>query len=254
MFATWKRQPTNRALLFKAFGPLKPVLAQLQRSGYIFIFNLPWALAQATISRCNLWLLRLMHSLAQGKKSIEDSDEVIAGLAGYLGPRQPERVETEIASTYGQTVIRRSKESAPFTEPLRYYREGLATNPWNQDLETILKLNAIAEYNSIHGKRRVSQGFASGLEGALGVPATILFGMRDVALDTRIMLEGLDEYLTRGSHIVQLPKLGHWSVRQGDGPATIAAVIRWELEEGKGDGLEERIREVSASAKITTSK
>lgn len=253
MFSTWRRAPTQYGLLLKALSPLKPVYVQLKRSGYVFAFNLPWSLAVQSVTRWDLWLVRVMHSLAQGHKSIEDSDEVIYSLAGFLGPMKqmydPTRLE---AKRYGDSACKRYEKWGGFAEAIRYYREGLATRPWEKNLDTIIRLSDLAEHNTKIRKRKPLTA-TSALPGALGASVTVVFGAKDPALDTRIVLEGLDDYMARGSQIVQLP-LGHWVPKEGEGPLVMATVIEWALGDERTETLMGMLKNVSATAIMTMSK
>ena len=253
IFSSWRRSPLKYKLLLKAFEPVRPVYVQLKRSAYIFTFQLPLFIATQTITRCNLWLIRLMHSLALGHKSIKDTREVISGMAGYMGPMsvKDDRVPSGLKN-FGESVCRRSRSAFPFQDTIRYYREGLATQPWNKDLESILKLSDIADFNK-YKRRRASVGSVSQLAGCLGVPVTVVFGTKDVALDTRIMLEGLDDYMTGGSQIIRLP-VGHWVPHEGDGPKVLATVVTWALEDERSETLGQALTIVSSQAVISMSK
>lgn len=253
MFSGWKQNPYNYAMLSKALSPLKPVFGQLLRSAYIFTFNLPWILSQQTVLRCNLWLLRFVNSFAFGHLTIQDSPAVIAELAGFLGPLNPSR-ESGISRNFGESTVKRSYSGKGHAEPLRYYRGGLSSKRWDQPIELALKLSALADYNKTERKKSMSLGATSQLRGALGAPATIIWGEKDPALDHRIMLEGIDEYLKRDSQVIRLPKTGHWVPKQGEGPAVVAAVVEWALGDEEKNTLVEELKTASASAKLTVAK
>lgn len=253
MLSTWRQTPTKYGLLLKALSPLKPIYVQLKRSGYVFAFNLPWLLAVQTITRCDLWLIRLMHSLAQGHKSIKDTEELITSLAGFLGPTEqmydPTRLELE---RYGDSACKRYEQRNGFAEAIRYYREGLATRTWEKNLDIIIRLSDLADYNTKIRKRKPSTA-TSALPGALGAPVTVIFGANDPAFDTRIVLEGLDDYMARGSQIIKCP-LGHWVPKEGEGPLVMATVIEWALGDEMTETLVEMLKQVSSTVVMTMSK
>lgn len=69
-------------------------------------------------------------------------------------------------------------------------------------------------------------------------PVNIIFGMRDIALDPRIVLDGIQQYFLPESsesghseamakeRILKLPKCGHWCMLEPDGAAAVEAIVR----------------------------
>lgn len=215
---------------------------------------MPWILARQAVTRSNLWFVRLVQSVGLGYKTIVDSSEVTSGIAGFMGPidlkYEPSPPDGQ---RYGASVVQRSQSTTSFADTIRYYREGLTTAPWKKDLDTILKLSALGDHNTKVRKLRASFGAMSHLDGALGAPVTFVFGTKDIALDTRIMLEGVEDYMTKGSQIVKLP-VGHWVPLQGEGPLVLAAVVTWALGDETKEGLVAALEDGSWTAKVTMAK
>lgn len=123
-------------------------------------------------------------------------------------------------------------------EKIHIYRDSLLWGPWEKSLETIVALSEIPS-------SRTSSGagiFEDGPPGALKAPTTIIYGKHDVAFEPRLALDGMSDYLTKESHILQVETGGHWLPSEAVGQKLIQAVLRWTLakeDEGLGQALEE---------------
>lgn len=152
---------------------------------------------------------------------------------------------------YGLTVAKRAGSGTWFNS-IRYYSEGLTFQRWDKSVETMSALH------NLHAKSRRSSSSGGIFDfeekpGRLLVPATILWGDKDPALSSTIMLEGIKDYFVRGSQVVNLPSLGHWVPLENGGPEAIAEVVKWALGGEKGT-LEEPLQAVEVAFKITVSK
>ena len=245
MYHTWRRQPRSLNLLGKAFSTLKPVLKQISKSGYIFLFRLPYPLPTWFGSFGNYWFLRTLHRVAVRQRHPLEESQAAEAMAISLGPGQEE------CSDYPESVRQRCVHGT-WAQQIRLYRDGLATDPWDKSLETLVELNQIDGSRQATARRSPSSAglFDSGPQGALRAPVTVIWGMRDVALDYTIAVEGMGDYFSRGSQVILLPKCGHWVPTEKTGQAVFEEVIDWALHEEKGD-LKKNIGELAQGAKFT---
>ena len=275
MLRDWRQKPTCTRPLRVASSNMAPVLRQLSRSGYVFAFTLPAPLANLVDRIGDRWFLRLVHRIAAGRRRPLEGAEGAEALVGSIGPGVEEcdrgggggGVEDGSGMAYGELVRRRATEGAWSTQ-IRYYREGLLTGPWTKSLETMLSLRNL-EQSALSGsgsklggsgggrrRRRSSSGaalFDTGPKGMLRAPTTVVWGSRDQALDMRIAVAGMRDYLVRGSQVVMVEGVGHWTPVDERGAGVFEGVLGWTLdgeleegerdEEGKGKGLEEWVGE-----------
>ncbi len=250
MLKTFVHHPlSSRNLPPKALHTLSPVFAQLQKSGYAFVFNLPLPLVSMAGSMGNFWLLRYCHQVAAGEDHPFDNAYAAEAMASSQGPGvDMSKTLTDTQESYPEAVRRRSP-SGGFTEKIRYYREGLFSDRWVKSLETLAALYALEE------TRRSSSG--AGLfdqpKGSLQAKTTILWGMLDQAVDHRIALQGIGEYLPKGSQVVVLPRTGHWTPTQDAGRKAFEKVIEWAAGEEKGS-LGHMVSEVYEGARVSIDK
>lgn len=171
-------------------------------------------------------------------------DEYLAqeSLASTLGPGVIEiDSKTSDGQGYGSSVQDRSHSpSTAFWQMTSYYRDGLTFDPWSKSLETIAELyNLEEESNSspISPRRRSSSSASSALfsehyKGSLRAPATILWGENDQAVMKSVCLDGIGDYLAKGSEVILLPRTGHWTPVEKGSRAAFAQVLG--LLGGKG--------------------
>lgn len=85
---------------------------------------------------------------------------------------------------------------------------------------------------------------AKEIDGALKAPTTVIWGNEDQALDARIMVDGIDQYMGTGSQVVVLESVGHWvPAEEAGGKAVVKvveAVLEGRLQKG---GLEGKLEE-----------
>lgn len=185
--------------------------------------------------------LKGVFSRAYGKAS--DDFNIQEPLAATLGPGVIE-VETKTASgeTYGPSVHARAASSArAFWTMTAYYRDGLATSHWDKTIETVadlynLESSASAGNSPLH--RRSSSSASSALfteqyKGSLRAPCTILWGEKDIAVGKAICLDGIGDYLARGSEVIILPRTAHWTTVDREGRKTVVKAMSLCAKDGK---------------------
>ncbi|KAF2837746.1 alpha/beta fold family hydrolase [Patellaria atrata CBS 101060] len=248
MLRTWAHKPTSTRLLGKAWSTLSPVLSQLNRSGYIFAFRLPKPIADRCGTMGNNWLLRVMHRAAARSKTFLEGAAGAESMAGSLGPSLVECT----GDGYPEGAKSRAKHGV-FLEMVRYYRDELALGRWEKSLETLAELSTLESQGH---RRRNSSGvgiFEDGPKGALKARATLLFGLKDLAFEPTMILEGLSDYIPRGSQIVTLPRTGHWLPCEEEGIDVLLESITWSLEGEKGS-LKKRLEDTRSNAKVTVER
>lgn len=248
MLTTFAHHPlSSRSLLGKALFTLSPLLSQLRKSGYAFVFNLPLPLVSLAGSMGNFWFLRTCHQLAADKDHPFDSKHAAEAMASSHGPGVYECISMTEAEESYPTSVRNRSASGGFTEKIRYYREGLFSDSWVKSLET---LTALYE---IDWGRRPSTGaalFEGEPKGSLKAKTTVVWGLLDAAVDQRMALQGIGDYLPRGSQVVVLPRTAHWTPNPGMGREALEKVVEWAAGGEKGD-LRQMVTEVYERARIT---
>lgn len=251
MLSSWKHTPSNFRLLIKAFANIKPVLKQIVKSGYIFVFNLPTPISSALGSLGDHWILRLLNAV-----TVEPDPKLpLSGthgaetLASSVGP-SPNQCDSPVSkdatspSTDGSSKngpqsglrytesVRRRAKSGGWTAKLGLYRDGCLMRPWTKTLEVFWSLNQLSSDKAL---RRRSSGSTAGLfevgpEGALGAPTTVIWGREDVAIEDCIAVEGIADYFgARGSQLVLIGKCGHWTPVERLGAPIFETVVEWAL-------------------------
>lgn len=248
MLTTFAHRPlSSRPLLRKALLTLSPLFSQLKKSGYAFVFNLPMPLVSLAGSMGNYWFLRTCHQIAAGKDHPFDSKQAAEAMASSHGPGAYECTSTTKAQESYPASVRKRSATGGFTEKIRYYREGLFGEAWVKTLETLAALY------EIDGGRRSSSGaglFEDEPKGSLKAKTTIVWGLLDSAIDQRMALQGIGDYLPRGSQVVVLPRTGHWTPNPGVGREALEKVVEWAAGGEKGD-LRGMVVEVYERARIT---
>lgn len=236
MFMTFLRKPWHsRSTLLNSVLALKPALRQVILSGYIFVFQLPLPFVRILGSGGNYSFLKRIHEQAAGPVdnfSIKDAEE---SMASTLGPGVEElKTKTPAGEGYPESVRERHK-TGNFIPTTSYYRDGAATGSWHKSLETISALHNIWPDRP----RRTSSGgvFDVDKSGALQACATVVWGKLDSALDSHLALEGMGDYLIHGSHVIVLPRAGHFLPMEEEGRAALRKVVEWAVGGEKGDIL-----------------
>lgn len=198
--------------------------------GYIFAFHLPSFMVKYLGVGGNRVFLRGALASAHGKNKEEWQCE--DSLASSLGPGIIE-VESRTASgeTYSSSVHARAEsEGELFWRQTAYYRDGLAFGNWEKSLALLADLHDIDTDNATSPTRRRSSTSSTALfetqyDGALKARATILWGEKDLAVSKAICLDGIDDYLSRDSEVILLPRTGHWTPVEKESRAALAKVL-----------------------------
>jgi hypothetical protein len=167
---------------------------------------------------------------------------------------------------YGSTVLARAKKYPPgdWDQRIRLYREGLATSPWT------LTSELQSQYGIPSRRCRADSSNAGSM-----CPMTIVFGMQELALDPRIVLDGTERYFAKAdaagnrpaggrdgvevqSHIVRLKNCGHWSLLEPSGERALEAILVSLLGESRtvvaGNegkvGLEDALQPIGATDEV----
>ena len=210
----------------------------------------------------NLAFLRGAPFYEPGKHKDEwDAQE---SLAATLGPGVIE-VENKTANGkgYGENVRERAEDTGKvFWHQTAYYRNDLGTSHWDKSLETIADLyNIEAEGSSSASpvRRRSSSSASSPVwaepyDGALQAPSTILWGAQDRAVSKTICLDGINDYLARGSEVILLPQTHQWTPVEKESRAALTRIIGVYVASGSGKGLPTYVtKEVNAVYSVSTS-
>lgn len=231
MLHTYLRRPLNIRLLKNALSTLVPIISQLGRSFYVFIFRLPYPFSTSFVTFGNYWFLKLLHNVAAGLLRPDGSwsrklgsKETAEFLSMSAGPSVTQILEAE--GEYPESVRKRAGDWG-MSEKIRIYREHLLLNPWEKSLETVVELSEIPT-----SLRRSSSGAGfldEGPAGALKAPATVVYGIEDRSFDKRLGLEGLGDYLVKGSQLLTIAGAGHWLPFEGVGSKVLEEVVDWAM-------------------------
>ncbi|KAF2717925.1 alpha/beta-hydrolase [Polychaeton citri CBS 116435] len=228
----------------RASDDLQPVLTQLRKSHYIFMFQsflpvgdlFPSAM-QFMVNACHNMVL---HPLKQVSELTSTALKA-RHMAASEGPGIPECFEHGMDPNYGWSVKLRAKAqlAGHWNERIRLYSDGLAFDSWNASSE-------ISHYTNAPDTSQSADGVTSLFQ----YPISIIFGMKDTALDYRIAIDGIEDYFREqpddsptvdpkhDNHILRLRDCGHWTPLESDGAAVLEGLLRWELQEdasGKGE-------------------
>lgn len=120
-------------------------------------------------------------------------------LAASYGPSPANcATQTPSSATYGLTVLHRSKQNpqGDWDERVRVYSEGLALGKWHPS------------YPGYQMPLWKSSGPRAARKGQFNYPMHIIFGMQDVALDPRIVLDGLEGWMLDAEDGMRKPQAG----------------------------------------------
>ncbi|KXT11053.1 hypothetical protein AC579_1971 [Pseudocercospora musae] len=197
---------------------LIPVLSQVSKSSYTYMLTLPLPLAKILprLTRC---LIKLAHDL-QYKQFADQSPQALAyRLAMSYGPSLEAASEPGATGrSYGKSVIERARTWPPgdWDGRIRLYAEGLLREVWTQPFSGACKPQS-AETKTLHFK----------------CPVNIIFGLQDIALDPRIVVDGIEKYFVSNDamadptqeKIIRLPDCGHWSMIEEGGVRALDKVL-----------------------------
>jgi hypothetical protein len=228
----WRAPLQSRALLMQAVRTLSPLLRQIVLSGYVFAMQLPTPLVHYFLTSGNQTLLKAVHIRSFGSAKLSAHD-VAEGMASSMGPSVAEcKTETANGDSY-PTTVHNERAFAHVIHMANYYRQGAAIARWTKSIETVASLHSLQS-----GAERTTSGaglFDEGPAGALKASTTILWGKEDIALDARICLDGMGDYLVQGSQVVLLPRTGHWTPVETESRAALIKAVEWSVQGEKGD-------------------
>ncbi|KAK5107679.1 hypothetical protein LTR62_000914 [Meristemomyces frigidus] len=167
----------------------------------------------------------LVETVLSGHHEATTREKLAQGRAASMGPGSIQcSGPGHDGAAYGPSVLARTKTkpAGDWIQRIRLYREGLASADWKLSPE-------LQQY--VPGKQEDQKTF--------NCPVTVVFGMQDVALDPRIVLGGIERYFlprterkevqiaVGPSHVVELPRSGHWSMLDSDeGKTAIEGIVR----------------------------
>lgn len=142
------------------------------------------------------------------------------------GPLESKSV-SETGLAYGPSVYARSLTSPPgdWGNKIRLYSDGLLRQPWTPSYDGRDKQSQLVDARLLNDSWTFK------------CPVSIIFGLRDVALDPRVVLDGIEDHFQPDSEdslqasvlanerITRLPKCGHWSLLEHDGAEALNSVI-----------------------------
>jgi pimeloyl-ACP methyl ester carboxylesterase len=222
---------------------VSPVLGQLSKSGYVFTFQLPTLFTNFFGRVGNAWFLRVLHRVGRWQKTFLTGTAAAEAMAASVGPGlaecHPNTAPKDASSgeelSYPSSVAKRIATQG-WHNKLRIYRDGLFLSPWPKSLETLFALSTLDDQGknqpSPQSPRRPSTTglFDTGPPGSLQAPATVVYGMKDPAFETRLGLEGMSDYLVRRSQVVLLERGGHWLPLEKNANRVLEEIILWSLE------------------------
>ncbi|KAF2020616.1 alpha/beta-hydrolase [Aaosphaeria arxii CBS 175.79] len=232
MLRTYLSNPLNTRLLKAAYATSQPIVSQLRRSFYIFVFLTPRPLTRWFMRMGDFWATRNVHKVAFGVKLSQpmtpaQSAEAMA-ITGGPGAEQfsTQTGPEDGGQTYSASVRARANDFGMF-EKTRLYREKLGLGVWEKSIETVVALSEIQSSSSSSTGAGI---FEDGPQGALKAPATIVQGKYDTAFEHRLGLDGIGDYLTRGSQAIVLDRTAHWIPHAGFGARVLGDIVAWAME------------------------
>ena len=146
------------------------------------------------------------------------------------GPALPQLIDQPVGGPtgrYGESVRRRISDRG-MSEKIRIYREGLFIGQWEKSLETTAAL-----YELRSGK---DQSSSVAPKGAPKAPTTLVLGEKDMAFDLRLALDGLKDYLVKGSQVLIVKEAGHWMPLEPTARVVLQQLVLWALSEDSSPG------------------
>lgn len=211
----WWQDKSNTHALHDAREGIRPVLAQLIKSNYIFMFGLH-LFSMRRFQFVIEYLITWCHRAA----AKEDAASWAArSWASSIGPSVNECTRLEPGPTYGASVLERAIEHprGDWDTRLRLYSEGLLTGHW-----TVLDEQIQTNSEPVGESGRVR----------FGCPASIVFGLRDPALDYRICVKRVEDLFlpAKGrngarSHVILIEDCGHWSPLEMTGFTVLSELL-----------------------------
>lgn len=228
----WRNPLQSRTPLTQALRTIFPLLRQIFLSGYIFAMQLPIPLVYYFLTGGNLALLRGIHIRSHGTAEFSAHDKA-ESMASSMGPSVAEsKTKTANGDSYPDT-LQDERAFAHIIHMANYYRHRASTGRWTKSIETVASLHSITP-----SAGRASSGaglFNEGPPGALKASTTVFWGKEDIALDPRICLDGMGDFLVQGSQVVLLPRTGHWTPIEVESRAALIKAVEWTVQGEKGD-------------------
>jgi hypothetical protein len=227
----WRAPLQSRVPLLQALRTISPLLRQIGLSGYIFAMQLPIPLVHYFLTAGNQALLKSVHIRSFGSAEFSAHD-VAESMASTMGPSVAESKTVTANGDSYPTTLQDERAFAHVIHMANYYRHRAAFSRWNKSIETVASLHGLAS-----GTARASSGaglFDEGPPGALKACTTIFWGKNDIALDQRICLDGMGDYLVQGSQVVLLPRTGHWTPVETESRAALIKAVEWTVQGEKG--------------------
>ncbi|KAL4922687.1 hypothetical protein BDW62DRAFT_207379 [Aspergillus aurantiobrunneus] len=230
MLRSFLRSPiSQRSLLFNAAKTIMPIIRQTWSSGYVFVFQLPQVLVGYFGDGGNQSFLKIVHKMSYGKQEFSLTDAAEC-MANTIGPSiQEGKTRTADGEEYADTAVTR-RAASKFVEMCRYYQDGAAFSRWEQSIETITSLGCIAKKTGIHRTNSDAGILDDGPPGALKASTTIIWGQKDHALTRELCLDGISDYLSRDSQVIELPRTAHWPPLELEGRTALSKAIEWAVE------------------------
>lgn len=227
----WRNPLQARVPLTQALRTISPIFRQIVLSGYIFAMQLPVPLVQYFLTAGNQSLLKAIHKRSHGQTELSDK-ELAESMASSMGPSIAEsKTKTSSGDSYPAT-LQNERAFAHVIHMANYYRHGASVARWTKSLETVASLHSITP-----SAGRASSGaglFNEGPPGSLKASTTIFWGKEDPALDPRICLDGMGDFLVQGSQVVLLPRTGHWTPMETESRAALIKAVEWAVQGEKG--------------------
>lgn len=217
----------------------RPYLTQIfLRSSYIWAFNLPMLFIRPLGTFGDMWFLRVIARSANGRPENVEGESVVNSLAEMLGPNLSAAGSKTRFGYHNNVAQRAVNLNARFFESIKLYREGLASGIWEQSKEVKDARMLLPTSSSPFVEGKSNTLAATRPQGALRVPLTLLWCIEDVALNHRICVDGVEDYLHDDSMAIKFKgkegrKIGHWT------PITaskeLAQTVTWVAQGKQGD-------------------
>lgn len=227
----WRSPLHARVPLLQALRTISPLIRQIFLSGYVFAMQLPRPLVHYFLIGGNFSLLTSCHRTSYNKDEYTPRD-VAESMASTMGPSTAE-FDTKTANGDAYPVSLSKPALAYVLHMAAYYCDRAAMAPWVKSIETVTSLYSIGS-----GRQRTSSGaglFDEGPPGAFKASTTIFWGKEDIALDPRICLDGIGDYLVHGSQVVLLPRTGHWTPVERESGVALIKAVEWAAQGANED-------------------
>lgn len=252
MLKLFYRSPLqSQLMLCKALEKMKPIFRQIVASGYIFALQLALPIVRLQGSSGDRAFLRTIHRLSHGIDATPSAKDIAEGMSGCLGPSLKQgTTETTTSERYSEDVFEQS-DGEKYISMTNYYRHRTSTDRWEKSSEIITELHSISNGGDIRPKSSHAGIFNNGPEGSLKAKATIVWGLKDFALNTHLNLNGIADYLSKDSQVITLPGADHFTPIEKESRVVLQKIVEWAVAGEVGDvGL--IAKAVYPGAEVTT--